>query len=192
MNAVSQIRSVIQADPFRWHILGVVRALHLRDCWVGAGFVRNAVWDHLHQRPHAPPDGDVDVIWHDPRRTDPAEDRKHEAALRAAEPSVLWSVKNQARMHTRNGDAPYASATEAMRCWPETATAIAVRRNHEEGCEVAAPFGLDDLLSLTLRPTPHFARERHHAYVERLRTKQWTAAWPLLKEAEASVRCPAR
>ena len=98
---------------------------------------------------------------------------------------MLWSVKNQARMHTRNGDAPYASATEAMRCWPETATAIAVRRNGEEGCEIAAPFGLDDLLSLTLRPTPRFAREKHHAYVERLRTKRWTAAWPLLKEAEA-------
>ncbi len=87
-------------------------------------------------------------------------------------------------MHARNGDAPYASATEAMRCWPETATAIAVRRNDEEGCEIAAPFGLNDLLSLTLRPTPPFAREKRHIYEQRLRTKQWAAAWPLLKEAE--------
>ncbi len=181
MNAISQVCDVIQADPLRWHLLGVVRALCLPDCWIGAGFVRNAVWDHLHQCPHAPLGGDVDVIWHDPGQTDPAEDRKHEAALRAAEPSVLWSVKNQARMHTRNGDAPYASATEAMRCWPETATAVAVRRNDEEGCEIAAPFGLDDLLSLTLRPTPRFAQEKRHIYLERLRTKQWTAAWPMLQ-----------
>lgn len=172
MNAASQIRNVIQADPLRWHVLGVVRALRLPDCWVGAGFVRNAVWDHLHQRPPAPLDGDVDVIWYDPWQTDPAEDRKHEAALRAAEPSILWSVKNQARMHMRNGDAPYASATEAMRRWPETATAVAVRRSYEDGCEIAAPFGLDDLLNLILRPTPCFARERRHIYAERFWTKR--------------------
>lgn len=182
MNAASRIRSVIQADPLRWRILGVVRALCLPDCWVGAGLVRNAVRDHLHQRLPAPLNGDVDVIWHDPSQADPAADRKHEAVLQAAEPSILWSVKNQARMHTRNSDAPYMSSIEAMRCWPETATAIAVRRNQEEGFDVAAPFGLDDLLSLTLRPTPRFAGEERHIYEERLRTKRWAAAWPLLKE----------
>ena len=183
MNAVSRVRQVIQADPLRWHILGVVRALCLPDCWVGAGFVRDAVWDHLHQRPSAPLSGDVDVIWYDPWQTDPAEDRKHEATLWAVEPSIFWSVKNQARMHARNGDAPYTSATEAMRFWPETATAIAVKRNQEEGCEVAAPLGLDDLMGLILRPTPRYAREKRHAYAERLRTKRWAATWPLLKEA---------
>lgn len=181
MNAASQIRNIIQTDPLRWRILGVVRALRLPDCWIGAGFVGNAVWDHLHQRPHAPQAGDVDVIWHDPQRTDPAEDRRHEAALRAAEPSILWSVKNQARMHARNGDAPYASATEAMRRWPETATAVAVRRTWEEDFEIVAPFGLDDLLSLALRPTPRFVQEKQHIYAERLRTKQWLVVWPLLK-----------
>ncbi len=72
-----------------------------------------------------------------------------------------------------------------MRHWPETATAVAVRRTDEEGCEVAAPFGLDDLLSLVLRPTPHFARERRHIYEERLRTKQWAVSWPLLKKVQA-------
>lgn len=185
MDAASQIRNVIQTDALRWHILGVVRALRLPDCWIGADFVRNAVWDHLHQRPPAPLDGDVDVIWYNPRQTDPAEDRKHEAAFRAAEPSISWSVKNQARMHTRNSDAPYTLSTEAMRCWPEIATAVAVRRSHADDCEVAAPFGLDDLLSLILRPTPRFVQERRRIYAQRLWTKQWTAVWPLLKEAEA-------
>ena len=183
MNAVSRVQSVIQADPLRWHVLGVVRALRLPDCWIGAGFVRNAVWEHLHGRPCTPLNGDVDVIWHDCRQAEPAADRRHEAALRAIEPFILWSVKNQARMHARNGDAPYASVAGAMRCWPETATAVAVRRNHEDGCEVAAPFGLDDLLSLTLRPTPRFAREKRPIYAERLRTKRWAAAWPPLREA---------
>jgi hypothetical protein len=185
MNAAFQVESILRADPLRWHVLGVVRALCLPDGWIGAGFVRNAVWDHLHQRPPSPLTGDVDVIWHDPGRTNPAEDRKHEAALRAAEPSISWSVKNQARMHTRNGDAPYVSAIEAMRYWPETATAVAVRRHDFDSCEIAAAFGLDDLLNLVLRPTPRFSREKRGIYEDRLRTKCWTISWPLLREAEA-------
>jgi hypothetical protein len=168
----------------------VVRALDLPDCWIGAGFVRTAVWDHQHGRSPSALGGDVDVVWHDPRRAGPAEDRKHEAMLRAAEPSVTWSVKNQARMHQRNGDAPYVSATEAMRHWPETATAVAVRRTSREECEVAAPFGLDDLLGLILRPTPSFAGEKHPIYKERLRTKRWAALWPLLKEAYVEAGLP--
>lgn len=185
MSADSRIRSILRADPLRWHVLDVVRSLNLQDGWIGAGFVRNAVWDHLHQRPPSPLTGDVDVIWHDPGRINPAEDRKQEAALRTAEPSISWSVKNQARMHTRNGDDPYVSATEAMRCWPETATAVAVRRHGFDACEIAAPFGLDDLLNLVLRPTPRFCREKRDIYEGRLRTKNWIVRWPLLRKAEA-------
>ena len=184
MSANSQIGSILRADAFRWHVLEVVRALHLPDGWIGAGFVRNAVWDHLHERPSSPLTGDVDVIWFDPGRTDPAEDRKHETALCLAEPSVTWSVKNQARMHTRNDDLPYASATDAMRCWPETATAVAARRHADGRCEIATPFGSGDLLNLILRPTPRFSREKRGIYEARLRTKDWTSSWPLLRKAE--------
>jgi hypothetical protein len=185
MDATSQVRAILRADPFRWYLLEVVHALNLPDSWIGAGFVRNAVWDHLHDRPPSPPVGDVDVIWHDPRRTDPAEDIEHEAVLCAAEPSIAWSVKNQARMHGRNGDAPYASATEAMRYWPETATAVAVRLQGSGNCEIAAPLGFDDLLVLILRPTPRFFSEKRSIYEDRLRTKGWTTSWPRLRLAEA-------
>ena len=181
---VFDVRAILRSDPLRWHLLGVVRALDLPDCWIGAGFVRNAIWDNLHQRPASPLTGDVDVIWFDPERADPAEDQAYEAALSRAEPTISWSVKNQSRMHVRNGDAPYSSATDAMCYWPETATAIAARRQGLNGCEIAAPFGIDDLVSLLLRPTPHFFGVKRNIYKDRVRTKGWTVTWPLLKEAE--------
>lgn len=106
MTAAILVQHIMQAYSLRGHLLGVVRALRLPDCWVGAGFVRNAVWKHQHQRNPLPPDGDVDVIWFDPLLVDPDGDRQLEAALRAAEPSVMWSVKNQARMHARKGGRP--------------------------------------------------------------------------------------
>ncbi|CAH2602864.1 Nucleotidyltransferase family protein [Rhodovastum atsumiense] len=185
MEAASRVERIIRADPLRWHILGVVRDLRLPDCWIGAGFVRNAVWDRLHRRTASPLAGDVDVVWHDLRRDDPREDERHEALLRAVEPGIVWSVRNQARMHGRNGDAPYASVRDAMRFWPETATAVAVRRDGLEGFEIAAPYGLDDLLNLVLRPTPPFAQARRSVYAARLHAKRWQALWPLLRQAEA-------
>lgn len=186
----SALQAILSDDPLRWRVLGVVRSLGLPDCWVGAGFVRNAVWDHLHGRPASRPSGDVDVLWFCPARAEPSEDRKLEAALRVLDPSIDWSVKNQARMHRRNDDAPYASAVDAMRHWPETATSVAARQTEEGCCEIAAPFGLEDLFGLILRPTPRFAGEKRHAYLDRVRAKGWLAAWPLLRMENGAVRCP--
>ena len=181
MNHSARVQVIVSDDPIRWRILDLVRSLQLPDCWIGAGFVRNAVWNYLHGRGTRPPAGDVDVLWFDPARADPSEDRKLEALLRTLDPSVAWSVKNQARMHVRNGDAPYTSATDAMRYWPETATAVAVRRNDEDRCDVSAPLGLDDLFALVLRPAPHFVNDKRQVYEDRIRAKGWLATWPLLR-----------
>ena len=81
-------------------------------------------------------------------------------------------------MHLRNGDRPYTSATDAMRHWPETATAVAVRLGADDRIEVAAPFGLDDLFDLIVRPTARFQGEKRQAYLDRLRAKNWLATWP--------------
>ncbi|PXA99570.1 hypothetical protein DMC47_02705 [Nostoc sp. 3335mG] len=183
MDLAAQVAAILRADPLRWHLLDVVRALHLRDGWIAAGFVRNAVWDHLHGRAPSAPGGDVDVIWYDPLSTDPAEDEQHEARLQAIDPAIRWSVKNQARMHVRNGDPPYASATEAMRYWPETATAVAVRRVGELGCEVEAPLGLHDLFGLILRPNERFVVEKRSIYDGRVGSKGWLSIWPGLRQA---------
>ena len=100
------------------------------------------------------------------------------------EPTIQWSVKNQARMHNRNGDDPYRSATEAMRFWPETATAIAARRSKHGACQIAAPYGVEDLLNLIVRPTPRFMSEKREIYEERIRLKGWLCSWPMLSQAD--------
>ena len=175
------MRAMLAADPVRRRILDLVGSLALPDCWIGAGFVRNAVWDRLHGRSAAPLRGDVDVIWFDPQLATPADDARLEARLRAHDPGIVWSVKNQARMHRRNDDAPYCSATDAMRYWPETATAVAVRQTASGSWEIAAPFGLADLFGLVLRPTPRFAGAKRAAFLDRVRSKGWLDAWPRLR-----------
>lgn len=178
-----RLGQLITDDPARWQALAHVRSLQLPDCWVGAGFVRNRVWDHLHGRDASPMPVDVDVLWYDPHRRDAAHDRLLEARLRALDPGVNWSVKNQARMHARNGDGPYRSTADAMRFWPETATGVAVRRTRDDRCEVCAPRGLEDLFALVLRPTPRYVSEKRDVYESRIASKGWLTTWPLLRRA---------
>lgn len=173
--------ALLGADTARMAALAEVHALGLRDRWTGAGFVRDAVWDALHARPVSIPAGDLDVMWHDPAQAGAGVDRALERSLRERAPGLDWSVKNQARMHVRNGDAPYADVAAAMRGWPETATAVAVRLTDDGGIEVNAPFGLDDLFGLVLRPTPRFAMEKRAIFDERVVRKRWLARYPRLR-----------
>lgn len=144
---------------------------------IGAGFVRNLVWDHLHGRRSDCRDEDVDVPWFGPARPDA--DAALEARLRAAMPDLRWSVRNQARMHLRNGDAPYGSVIDAMRAWPETATAIAAAREGQ-ACRVLAPFGLADLEGMILRPASA-APAKRAAFEQRLHSRGWAARWPMVR-----------
>lgn len=146
--------------------------------------MRNAVWDDLHRQADPTPLTDVDVVYFCPAETDPGRDAGHEARLRAAAPDVPWSVKNQARMHLRNGDPPYASTEQALSCWPETCTAVAVRLQHG-AVEVLAPFGLRDLFALVVRPAPHF-QAKLEIYRSRLEAKQWPQRWPRLRLEQGS------
>lgn len=177
------VRALLEADELRMAALSAVADLALPDGWIGAGFVRDAVWDHLHGRSGAPPAGDIDVLWFDPETADQAADRSLEEKLAAALPCYDWSVKNQARMHVRNGDAPYVSVADAMTHWPETATAVAARL--VVGCvEICAPLGLDDLFAMRLRPTASFSGRKHQIFRERLSSKRWIDRYPMLELVE--------
>jgi hypothetical protein len=178
---LAALRALIASDQRRMDVLRAVRDLGLPDCWVAAGFVRNRVWDHVHGHPVSPLSEDIDVVWFDAAQCDAERDATLERALRDGDGSLDWSVKNQARMHARNGDAPYASATDAMRYWPETATAVGVRLGAGDAIEVAAPFGLDDLFGLAVRPTRRFALEKRAVYLARIRAKDWLGRWPRLR-----------
>jgi uncharacterized protein len=172
---------LIGASPFHVAALRSVGALALPDWWIGGGFVRNLVWDHLQGFTVPTRLTDVDVIWFDPQRGTAEIDDALTAKLRAIEPKVPWSVKNQACMHQRNGDSAYRSSIDAMRHWPETATAVAVTLAADGALDLAAPFGTDDLLAMLVRPTPHF-RHRTADYRARQSSKNWRALWPQLRD----------
>lgn len=180
MDFNARLSCILQDDQYRMTAFEAVREMALPDSWIAAGFVRDAVWDHLHGRPVAKPWGDIDILWFDPGRADKDCDREIESRLRQRWPNFRWSVKNQARMHLRNADQPYVSATDAMRYWPETATAVAVRLPLDGPLVINAPFGLDDLFAPRLAATPGFSGARRHIFDERIVRKKWLSRYPLL------------
>jgi hypothetical protein len=159
--------------------LAALARLGLPDAWVGAGMLRNAAWDALHGFAPSPPT-DVDVVWRDPSDPSRETERGVEAALAALEPGLPWQARNQARMHERNGDAPYRSTADAAARWPETATAVLARLGADGRLEVAAPWGLDDLVGLVLRRTPGAPAA---LFARRVAEKRWLERWPGLRLA---------
>lgn len=182
VDRVAALAALLSADPLRSAALAAVASLGLPDCWIGAGFVRDALWDHLHGREPAAPVGDVDVVWFC-RTAGKGVDRDSEEKLGVLLPGLRWSVKNQARMHRHNGDAPYRSITDAMMHWPETATAVAARYEGR-GVEINAPLGLDDLFELRLRPTSGFRDAKRNVFDRRVSSKRWMQRYPMLTVVE--------
>lgn len=180
-----RVFELIRRDPLRMACLRAVRQLGLPDAWIGAGFVRNAVWDAMTSRPSDPAKHDVDVVFFDPSWSalsmDEAQRRERtlEARLAKMLPELAgqWSVTNQARMATDNGDAPYRNTEHALSHWPETATAIAVRLNEQDELELIAPHGLADLFAMIVRRSPAFAR-KDALWKSRLAAKAWRQRWP--------------
>jgi hypothetical protein len=160
--------------------LAAVAAHGPPGAWIGAGFLRNAVWDALSGRdPAAIPPDDLDVVFHDAADVSAVRDRGAEARLARAAPGRPWSVTNQARMHVRNGHAPYIDLADALAHWPETATAIAARLG-PTSIEILAPHGLTDLFALILRPTPAHGADPAAMHA-RIAAKSWLSRWPRLQ-----------
>lgn len=172
------LREAIRQQPEMMADLQLVAELGLPQGCIAAGYIRNFVWDVLHGYAVWTPLHDVDVLYYDPLFLDEEAEKIYDARLRERNPRLNWSAKNQARMHLRNGTAPYLSVEDAMKRWPETATAVGARLDAAGEVELIAPLGLTDLLSLQVRQGPYFHDDA--AFRQRVNGKAWLSHWPRL------------
>ncbi|OGI29555.1 MAG: hypothetical protein A2288_03120 [Candidatus Moranbacteria bacterium RIFOXYA12_FULL_44_15] len=174
------ICQLVENDQWMMKVLATAKSLNLPDWWIGAGFVRNKVWDYLHNFNHSTSLSDIDVIYFNAEDKEESTEKKLENELQKLLPNLPWSVKNQARMYIANGDNPYVSSTDALARWPETATSIAVKLDEKNQVIINAPNGIDDLVNLRVCPTPAF-RSKKEIYESRLKKKNWEAKWPKIQ-----------
>ncbi len=91
---VHQERAQLRKRP------GVQATVRLASAFLGLGADVVQVLNH---------NGDVDLIYFDSMNTHEETEKVIETQLRKVMPNVLWSIKNQARMHVVNGHDPYTS-----------------------------------------------------------------------------------
>src|SRR5258707_4451148 len=70
-----ELTQLIRSTPWLMSILETVRRCNPPDWLVGAGVIRNLVWDHLHQYQTPTPLAATDVIFFDPPDVRSARDR---------------------------------------------------------------------------------------------------------------------
>ncbi|HDR7709709.1 nucleotidyltransferase family protein [Bacillus cereus] len=171
---------LIENDEWMMNVLQMAKSLELSDWWICAGFVRSKIWDTLHDYEAKTAMPDVDVIYYDSLHQDEIYEQSLETKLMNIDATIPWSVKNQARMHVVNNMPPYSSSVNAISKFPETATALGVTLDELNNIILTAPCGIEDVLSLQVKPTAHFlkSKERLHMYKNRVIKKNWQSKWP--------------
>lgn len=174
---MERIVKLVEADELRLCALECARLLNLPDCYLGAGFVRNLVWDSLHNKLTSTPLNDVDVIYFDSNESSSEQYQAYEIKLKEMMPNINWQVRNQAFMHIRNNDEPYTSAVDAMRYWPEKETAVGIRKLDNGKLDCVSAFGVDTLFNLQVTYNP---KRLKSVFEHRVNSKGWLAIWPNL------------
>lgn len=173
------IAEMVKTDSWMMRVLSAAEELNLPNWWIGAGFLRNKVWDVLSGNTFEPT-RDVDLVYFNNTQKAPEDDWDYDEKMKTKYPFAEWEVRNQARMHYVNGSKPFTSTEDGISNWVETATCVAVRLNKGE-IELLFCHGLNDLANLIARPIPSFQSKNcidiFHGRVEK---KQWKKRWPAL------------
>ncbi len=161
-NLEARLVEIVRADPGLMHVLTTVRGLGLPDWRIFSGAVYQSVWNAVTGRPAGYGIKDYDIGYFDPDTSWDAEDVFIKRAAAAFDEPFrsLVEVRNQARVHLwfqdRFGE-PYSALTgtdEALGRFVAPAFAVGIRMEDDDHITVAAPFGLEDIFSMTLRPNP--------------------------------------
>lgn len=165
--------------------LRAARSLNLGSWCIGAGAVRNLVWDHLHGFKVATKPEDIDMVFYEATDLSQGLERLLENRLTIAAPQFKWEVVNQAAVHkwlasqSKQAVEPFRSLVDGVASWPEVATCVGVSLTSSEQIEVVAPHGLIDLFEMVVRWNP--SRVSKEVYQERVAQKRFSERWPEVK-----------
>jgi hypothetical protein len=177
-----RLDAILRATPRLMAVLETARDLGLRDWLLTSGAIYQPVLNQLTGRPLDFAIKDYDLAYFDASDLSyEAEDIVIRRAAAAFEPPLRdkVEVRNQARVHLWFEDhygepyAPLSCTAEALSRFTAPLFAVGARLEPDGRLYIEAPFGLDDLFSLRLRPNPAYATKGFESTARRTR-----AHWP--------------
>lgn len=178
--------AAVLADPVCHVLLSRLPLLGLTDWWLTAGAVFQNIWNAVEGHPAGHGVKDYDVFYFDGSDlTWEAEDRIIRASGELFDDlGAQVELRNEARVHlwyqAKFGVAatPFTSARDAIDAFASTTCCVGVTRG-PESLEIYAPFGLQDVFAMHLRPNHRLApQDVYEAKVE-----QYLSRWPSLTHA---------
>jgi len=174
---MKRLERIIRSDPNLTHVLECLREAALPGWRVVSGCLYQTVWNVLTGRPHGTGIRDIDVIYFDDG--DLSWEAEDAVIHRVTAPGPL-EIRNQARVHLwyerRFGapSTPLRSADESLSRYPVTVQAVGARLEHDGRLDVIAPFGIDDVFAMVMRPNPRFP----HPATFAAKVARARAIWP--------------
>jgi hypothetical protein len=159
----ARLERIVRGAPSLMRVLETACALDLPDWLIFSGAIYQRVLNHQTGRDPDYGIKDYDLGYHDAADISyEAEDVVIRRVAAAFAPPLrdLVEVRNQARVHVwfegKFGEpyAPLRSTAEALERFVSPLFAVGVRREPDGALTVVAPFGLEDLFELVLRPNP--------------------------------------
>ncbi|HEY2049548.1 MAG TPA: nucleotidyltransferase family protein [Caulobacteraceae bacterium] len=159
----ARMTAILREAPGLMRVMRTARDLALPDWLVFSGAVYGPVWNHLTGRPLDHGLSDYDLGYFDPSDISyEAEDVviRRVAAAFDSPLRELVEVRNQARVHLWFEDhfgepySPLAYSAQALERFAAPAFSVGVRLEPDDRLTIFAPFGLEDVFALRIRPNP--------------------------------------
>jgi hypothetical protein len=179
-----RLEAILRGAPRLMQVLETARALDLPDWMLFSGAIYQRVLNQLTGRDPDYGIKDYDLGYFDPADISyEAEDVVIRRVAEAFAPPLrdAVEVRNQARVYLwfegRFGEpyAPLGSTAEALTRFVSPMFAVGARLEADGRLSLFAPFGLDDLFALRIRPNPGRASPNYPAIAEAARRR-----WPEL------------
>jgi uncharacterized protein len=168
MSLEARLIDAVRGDADLMRVLQTAARLDLNDWLIFSGSVYQCVWNAITGRPAGHGIKDFDLGYFDEDVSWDAEDAVIRRVAAAFDQPLRGrvEVRNQRRVSEwfpqKFGEPypPVASTAAALDRFVAPAFAVGVRMTPAGEVEVEAPFGLDDVFSLTVRPNPNRPKAR--------------------------------
>ena len=188
---IEVLEKILKQNKTVWKVLEILEEYakenkNFKDYYLSAGCINQTVFNYYHNYPLEQNIKDYDIVYYEEDTSYEAEDIIiKEIQNRVKELNIECDIKNEKRVpiwynekyHTNRGD--YTSTEDAIRRWTTTITSIGVRLENKK-LIVCAPYGLNDLFTMTIRPIKlEITKEIYEGKCEK-----WKKYWPKLNIIE--------
>jgi hypothetical protein len=157
-----ELEAILRAAPSLMRVMQTAQTIDLPDWLIFSGAIYQRVLNHLTGRDPDYGIKDYDIGYFDPDTSYEAEDVVIRRVAAAFEPPLrdMVEVRNQARVHLwfegKFGEPyePLRSSAEALSRFTSATFAVGARLEADGRMTILAPFGLEDIFALRLRPNP--------------------------------------